>query len=645
MSKERVLYFDYIPLFYGMGLEKIETMPVPELNSIDINDAIEFYQIHRYFDDKVKLEKWSDEQYQEYEDKSKELFALTFRFFDNLNDQNVVEQYKIVEQKYHTAFWELFAQTKLYVRISETVFDQFLHLEKVPFLAIIQQKSIVDTFGRSLKRFILENEWSYVFLIRAYEQNKGGKTKLFLPKELTGEEIANCLAKYVDSEQANINDLDTIYYMQKSRAFPVSDELRLKAQRKRQSEWEKIKNKRPTKYRTIHITISDQQEEEMVHAVENHNYMYSYSGKRLGETLDYPSILGNFIYLFDYVDSFGMRSNHASVRSMGLPFELAQQRTADRYPDYFKRLNLFAAMQMDFYYRYLKSKSIYLEDVLQWFFTQYLQAEFGCPEIRVTMPSAESTYYVKCMGICPAIETVVKQFTQYVKKGYIDFDLLKESFDSPVYRDIPSLIQRKYVYPAQDKVLGMAVKLFSSQSILHYVERIWKEKGKEYSCFRDLLSGEKVYKQDYPAMDHNTLKLLEDNGLIRIEEDGQILPIEDYKLTFLRDLYYKDVISRWHYWDNAQPVFQEWIDNGYLREESTLLTKPEADYFDYCLNSKTFVDGLKLRNIYMHGNAQTIEDEREHESNYNMLLRLMVLLAIKINDDFCLFEQRQKEEQ
>ncbi len=642
MSKERVLYFDYIPLFYGMGLEKIETMPVPGLSGIDINDAIEFYQIHRYFDDKVKLEKWSDEQYQEYEDKSKELFALTFRFFDNLNDQNVVEQYKIVEQKYHAAFWELFAQTKLYVRISETVFDQFLHLEKVPLIAILQQKNIVNRFGAPLKLFLLKNEWTYVIIIRFCEQSKESKAKLFLPKELTREEIAKCLEKYIDSEQVNINDLDSIYYSR----FPISAELRLKAKRRRQSEWEEIRKTGSKRFQTFQITISDQQEDEMVLSVEGDNHIYSYSERWLSETLDYPSILNNFIHLFDYADSMEMRSNHASVQSMGTIIEQVQNRTSDQYPDYleFKRINLFAAFQMQFYYNYLMSKNIFLEGVLQWFFTQYLQAEFGCPEIRVTMPDAESSYYIKCMSICPAIETVVKQFAQFANKGFIDFDLLKESFDSPIYRDVPSLNKRKYVYRAQDIVRGMAVMLFSSQSMLHYVERIWKDKGKEYACFRDLLYGEKIYKQDYPEFDYADLDLLEDNGLISINEEGQILPVEDYPLTFLRDLYYKDVINRWHYPDDAQPVFEEWIDKGFLCEESTLLTKPEADYFDYCLNSKSFLNGPKLRNIYMHGIAQAIEDESEHRANYNLLLRLMVLLAIKINDDFCLFEQMKKKE-
>ena len=89
-------------------------------------------------------------------------------------------------------------------------------------------------------------------------------------------------------------------------------------------------------------------------------------------------------------------------------------------------------------------------------------------------------------------------------------------------------------------------------------------------------------------------------------------------------------------------MIQEWLNNGYLITKCSLFSKPETDYFDYILNNSTFDNGLKLRNKYAHGNQHGIIDERVHEQNYYILLKLFVVLAIKVNDDFVLAEQ-QKE--
>lgn len=47
---DRVKYYPPTDLFFGHNLSKIEAMEVPAFEEIDINDAIEFYQIKRYFD-------------------------------------------------------------------------------------------------------------------------------------------------------------------------------------------------------------------------------------------------------------------------------------------------------------------------------------------------------------------------------------------------------------------------------------------------------------------------------------------------------------------------------------------------------------------------------------------------------------------
>ena len=71
-------------------------------------------------------------------------------------------------------------------------------------------------------------------------------------------------------------------------------------------------------------------------------------------------------------------------------------------------------------------------------------------------------------------------------------------------------------------------------------------------------------------------------------------------------------------------------DENMVRFTDKLFTEAEQDYFNYYLNNK-FSNGLWLRNKYVHAtNSHEIE---EQENDYKILLKLLVLLILKIEDD------------
>ena len=67
---------------------------------------------------------------------------------------------------------------------------------------------------------------------------------------------------------------------------------------------------------------------------------------------------------------------------------------------------------------------------------------------------------------------------------------------------------------------------------------------------------------------------------------------------------------------------------------SSLLSKPEQDYFNYFLNKSAFTNGPDLRNKYSHTQPH-IREDKNHQRNYFIALRLLIVLIIKINDEFC----------
>ena len=71
-----------------------------------------------------------------------------------------------------------------------------------------------------------------------------------------------------------------------------------------------------------------------------------------------------------------------------------------------------------------------------------------------------------------------------------------------------------------------------------------------------------------------------------------------------------------------------------------MLSRPESRYFDFYLNKTDFSDGLDLRNKYIHDTGSL--DEKTQTHDYYTLLKLMIILIIKINEDFCLYDELKK---
>lgn len=227
---ERIKFYNVNDMCYGMHLDKITTCAVPELKEIDINDAIEFYQIKLYFQNGARSSEWSDEQYLEYSEKQKKLFSLTMRFFNALCDDNIIQEYNSVELDYKDAFWNLFDNCKLYNRISDSTFNSILYLKYVSPFHIFTKKDIVNKYGQILREYIKNNTFLVKLLVCVYEQDYAvyGNT-LYLPSELKSEEIYKCLFNYIESDIADLSVLESISNMKNTDRFQISDELRVKA--------------------------------------------------------------------------------------------------------------------------------------------------------------------------------------------------------------------------------------------------------------------------------------------------------------------------------------------------------------------------------------------------------------------------------
>lgn len=635
---DRVEYFASNDFLYGHNLSKIEVMEVPSFESVTINDAIEFYEIKRYFDEGTRSKLWSDDEFVKYKEKSKELFKLTMRFFNQITDENIVDIYKSIEVSYYQEFWTLFNECKLFKIISSAIFEKLIYEKHFTPFDVYCYKDIVDSYGVVLKSYILKDFSCISVILHVYEQDYTNKKRLYLPSELTGHDICAYIESYINSDNSNPNDLESIVQMQYSKQYPITDIIRLRAKRKHDAVIEKLFETSAKIKNELIVSFSEQQEEVKKAENEGRKYTFSYSTSWLMDTLDYPSILQNFIYVFEFADIPQMRCLLVNKEVQMGVFERAFSSDSSRHyrcGTSFEFINAIAIMQMNAYYNFLKNHEIRLEDVLQWFFTEYLQEEFSCPAIRVKFPSAGSTYAEKCYSIITAFETILKQFSLYVENDEIDFELVQMSAGSVKFGDVPSLVDNKYVYGFGDKYKQITFILFSDQCMFKHLSRI-HEQDKYYSCFADLLQNESVYLSDYRESEHVALAFLAEHDLVSISAEGLLSLKNKAKLIILKDIYINDYISKWNYPLETWSIIQQMIDNGILKTNSSLFSVPEVNYLNYLLNRAEYTNGLEIRNKYIHGIQQIIENEDEHYQNYIRLLIILVVLAIKINDDFCL---------
>ena len=162
-----------------------------------------------------------------------------------------------------------------------------------------------------------------------------------------------------------------------------------------------------------------------------------------------------------------------------------------------------------------------------------------------------------------------------------------------------------------------------------------KGEDTRHSTFIEILVKEETNRDDYEEYQLHDIDWLIDRRCVEVSKEGFFTPVTS-KYWILRDLYDHDVICLYKIRNrdcNLDSDLQYMIDNRDLKVESTLFSKPETDFLNYELNKAEFSNSLDLRNKYAHSTYPKNEDEQKHD--YMELLKIMILIITKINDEFC----------
>ncbi len=644
---EKVKYLSADDLMCGYYLKRSEKFIKEykkEKNVQDINDIISLNNIKKYFDNDIYLGEWTVDEIKHYKNIMKTSYRMIAKFFNSINENNFAIFYNNVDIDYKDNFWELVAKFKVYENISQEKFKEFITTSKVWLYQILKRKNMVEHFGRIIRDYMLNDYLSAELLLNQYEmKHNREKEPLYFPKDLNSADKETIICNYIDSEKPNLNYLRLITNVQSSTGrLELSPRTLLKSKKKVEEQERQFFYENSGMHCETLVAFSKTQDDEVVARINGQKNKITYSIKWIENNMDFATLLNNFIYLFEFVDLqmrclFVNKFNRMSVFER---FLVTISKNAYTTGIAFEQINMITLFQITGYYNVLFSIGIRLEEVIEWFFEDFIANEFDANNFKISMPSASSTFLEKCTIIAPAMESVLKQFSLFVKEGQVDYELLEIQSEHLIYKNIPSLVQKKYAYGIGNEFNKASFLLFSDQSGLGYNDKT----KKSYNNFFKYMSKEKVKKKDFPDYCISQINWLIERQYLTIDETKHIIFKDKTNIMILRDLYYNEVISYWRYPESGRNVLNELEKKNVIEFESSLFSRPEQDYINYFLNKSKFNNGLDLRNKYSHTQPRSMANEKIHNQNYMIFLRLFIILVIKINDDFCISDEIEKDQ-
>lgn len=609
-----------------------------------INDILEYEHILRLL---AKLEEISDEwkeRVKEFKGYTKELNGLIGRYFGCINDQNCKQIYDTLELAYIEDFWKLFEKHKVFKKVDVSIFADIITNSKCSIYQVLESKGIVQNYSDAIKNYFM-NYWDTAkILLNKYEMFLSKMDRVIYLPELSKEEINQIFMNYIETPYAHINILEVITNIRSNNELPLSDKVKLAAKRKRDSLVKEVMGGKIGVKVDQSICVSFRDNTELLEEEKNRsncNY-FVYDKIWVRDNLDNATILNNFIYLLEYVDS-QMRLRVVSKDLEATILEkMLRLRSKNDYLEssvfHFKMGLSFAQMQA--YYQELLANNVRLENVIEWFFKDYVKTEFGISGFTIKMPSEAATYLEKCRTLLPEMESVLKKFKLYAEDGEIDAELLQIASGAIEITKIPSRVKGKYIYGVGDDFKRMVTDLFSDQCMLHWVERL---QGK-YQRFFDMILNSNIRKDDYGYYLWSELEWLQEKEIITFDSNGYIRFKDLEKVRIIADLAKNEVINYYHYPIKMRVKFVQLKNEKLIEDDSTLFSRPEQDWLSYMLNKSKFNNGWDIRNKYAHGTQATSDNESIHSQYYLYILFILVVYIIKMNDDLEIFFKEQMKD-
>ena len=642
LSQQRVRYFSRDDLSAGLYADRVVKIIesfTPEKPTKNTTDIIELFNAQKFIEAQIFPSGLTVARRTQLVTKLKPIKSHIARFFSNLTPDNITQHLQNVDPDYHADLIELLSRTKIFEHSSQPVTLDPLWENGVRIGIVLSNKKLVKIFDQDLRELLCSDPLNATYIIQKYLQDDG-RRQIFLPTGLTAADCRDLLMRYIEHAQANFNHLTRIENAPANSSTGIDSKVKLAAKRRRIKMTNEMFESNPGLKFSYEVRLSEEQEASSKVEIDESDGLatiYTYSSKWLEESTENPSVLNNFQHLFEYANSECILNLPSYEAHLGVIERITTSgpRHEYRYGSAYNAVDAISLLQLRIYRDFLNERNIDIEAVISWFFSTYLDHEFNAKGFLFHPCSDGDSYLQKTRHLFAELESILNQFSSFVTEGTLDWDLLNITSDPLLFANVPSLTPEKYLSATNSELLGVLDTLFSDQSLLAYIEKNLTDKNAALLIASGKIRRSHLKHHHRPIVD----RLLELGVLIEREDRLQFRSQD--QVASLASLYIYKNVSYHHLGRSARSEVDAMKRLGWLEGQNSLLTPEEAGYFNFLFNKAEFTNGPELRNKYLHGSQSNTDTENTHFKTYLIVLRSILALVIKINDDFCIAARRE----
>lgn len=636
MTKEHyIVYHSAQDMTAWWNLEIAEKL----LDSIDINNEfslveyLEFFNIHQYFENKVFLPKWSEEDISKYKSISQELFKKTCIFMKTINESNIIDNLHLLDEvyEYQRDFWYLCDKFKVLENIPSSHFIEILWKYPHYIRFLLHYRDIVRKFDNELRVFLLDYSESCELILEHINLDNGAK-KLFFPTSLINEDKENILIKYIDGDNEWFGSLDLIQRLPDSEFLRISPKTKLKARQVYERKNQEFFRSSNSVFKYWYQVGLSENQDEPIKIESNSEWLPSitYSVKIFNE-LDFDkNPLSVFTLLFSYLNDKWLIELISKESEISIMEWLFSHWNRDDYKksSVFISKEMLSLLNLQILNTYLINfRNLSLEKIINNHICKVLAKIKGLDWIQFELMNYNIPFQDKITSLIPKFDSFIKQYRCFVEEKKIDFDLIDIDSRPVAYDVIPSVLPNKYFYEQENKFGYLKYIFYSDQSWLFYIT--WFEN--KYNNFIDLISNESLRLENFRDYQKRELDILIKEDYLYLDENEYLKIKDEFFIYLIWEIYREWVLPYYSYNKEVREKILNLESKWLLYSKSTLLSLQESDYFNYYLNKSKFINWPEIRNKNIHWYRYS--DENEACADYMVLLKIIILTLLKIEFD------------
>jgi hypothetical protein len=621
-SVEKIKYYDSSDLAYDYMIERaIQFVDQygESPNFKNINLVLAAYNVYLLLT-KAKLKS----AYLHYASIAKTYIKHCNIYFSNLNNDNIKCFHNIPMQLYQEDYWQLFNNTKLYYSIDKKIVKLLLYKLTPSLTTILKHPQIVNVYSREITCYIIKNQYSILFILDYYfTYNKESTKKFNLPKELTSKILLWLINKKLSSNNISPQYLRLIENSTNSTLI-IPDKMKVKAKRCRKQIESEILSTNSSMISNMKIVFKNIDELIKID-FQPPNLTIILDKSWIDENNQNNYLFAN-LFIFYFICDINYRAKFIANKTDSTKLEDLISKPLG-LNDYFQPL--LSRIQEDLshlfimsYDQLLLTQNKRIEDLLKWFYTEFIAEEFHVHKFIFNSSSTNTTFIEKCRNLCSEIDSILKQYQLYYENNDIDKDLLGINSKPLLFSQLESYDKNKYAYIVDTEYINSMNLLFSDQSYLNLITKLL-DTNKTF--ISEIINPSiDLFLNDFDESQKKLIKKLQQQQLIILNQQNQIIAKKN-NIEVLKDFYENSCICNKAYQKQLNKL------NIECKYTNSLFSISEVDYLNFILNKKQFPNGHDLRNKYIHGSQS--QNEIRQLNDYYLLLMIHCFIALKIYDE------------